>query len=116
MSVISHRQAIGDIARALRYVRPLGGLFAGKVAYSLVALLPTVIFPWPAKVLIDHVIQGLPIDLDRYPFFFQPIVAAIDGASPAEMAFAMLALSVFLLLLVGGTGTTERHERLPTRR
>ena len=79
MNAITHRQAIGDIARALRYVWPLRRLFAGKVGYSFIALFPTVIFPWPTKVLIDNVILGLPIEPSGYPFFFQPVIDALRG-------------------------------------
>jgi ABC-type multidrug transport system fused ATPase/permease subunit len=111
MSPISHPQAIRDIARALRYIRPLRRLFLGKIGYSLVALIPGIIFPWPAKVLIDQVIEGLPIDLKGYPFFFQPIMRALDGASPMEMAVAMLVLGLTLLALFGGTGMTDSRDQ-----
>ena len=111
MSAITHRQAIADIARALRYIRPIRRLFAGKLGYSLVALVPAVFFPWPSKVLVDHVIQGLPIDPAGYPFFFRPVVVALEGATPAQMAFAMLAFSLLLLGLFGGTGTPRRATR-----
>ncbi len=108
---ISHRQAIADIARGLRYIRPFASTFAGKIGFMLIGLLPTVVFPWPGKVLVDHVIQGIPIDATRYPFFFQPIVDALDGASPAEMALAMLAFGLGLLAVFGGTGTTDARDQ-----
>jgi ABC-type multidrug transport system fused ATPase/permease subunit len=111
LSPSTHRQAIGDIGRALRYIWPLRGLFARKLGYMFIALVPGVIFPWPGKVLIDHVILGLPIDESGYPFFFQPVVRALDGASPAEMAIAMLALGLGLLFLFGGTGTTDGRDQ-----
>ncbi len=111
MSAISQRQALTDLGRALRYLWPLRRLFAGKVGYSLVALLPTVVFPWPGKVLIDHVIQGLPLDATRYPFFFQPVVDALEGATPGEMALAMLGVGLVLLALVGGTGTSDARDQ-----
>jgi ATP-binding cassette subfamily B protein len=108
---ISHGQAFTDIARGLRYIRPVGRLFAGKIGYSLVSLIPMLIFPWPAKVLVDHVIQGLPVDPSGYPFFFRPIVVALEGATPAQIAFSMLGVGLALLALVGGTGTTSARDQ-----
>jgi ABC-type multidrug transport system fused ATPase/permease subunit len=108
---ISNRQAVTDISRGLRYIWPLRLLFSGKVAYSLVALLPTVVFPWPGKVLVDHVILGLPLDQTSYPFFFQPIVDGLAGATPMEIALAMLLLGLSLLLLFGGSGTTDARDQ-----
>ena len=108
---VTNRQAFADIWRGLRYLRPVAGLFAGKTAYMVFGVIPGLLFPWPGKVLIDHVIQGLPVDDTRYPFFFRPIVNAIADASPAEMAFAMLGLAVVLLALFGGSGTTDARDQ-----
>ncbi len=108
---IGNRQALADIGRALRYLRPVRRAFAGKLAYMLLGLVPAVLFPWPGKVLVDHVIQGLPLDATRYPFFFQPVVDALEGRSPAEMAFAMLLFGLALLAVFGGTGTTDARDQ-----
>jgi ABC-type multidrug transport system fused ATPase/permease subunit len=106
-----HRQAVADIGRGLRYIRPVAFLFSGKIAYGFLSLIPTVVFPWPGKVLIDHVIQGLPLDATRYPFFFQPIVDSLEGATPWQMAVAMLAVALGLLAIFGGTGTTDSRDQ-----
>lgn len=107
----SHRQAVADVGRGLRYIGPVRLLFTGKVAYSVLSLLPMVVFPWPGKVLVDHVVQGLPLDATRYPFFFQPVVDALEGATPAEMAFAMLGVGILLLACFGGAGTTDAKDQ-----
>lgn len=106
-----HRQALSDVWRALRYVKPVRALFAGKFLFAFVGLVPTVIFPFPAKVLVDHVIQGLPLDATRYPFFFQPVVDSLHGASPQQIALAMLAIGLTLLFFLGGTGTTDSADQ-----
>lgn len=111
MSPPSNRQAISDIARALRYIGPVRRLFAGKIAYTLVGVLPVVLFPWPAKVLVDHVIQGLPLDPSGYPFFFRPVVMLFEGATPTMTAFGMMTFGFLLLALVGGTGTTDARDQ-----
>ncbi len=105
LPTVSHRDALRDFWRALRYVAPIKGLFAGKVAYTLVGLVPALVLPWPMKVLIDHVIQGVPFDDTRYPFFFQPFVDGLRGASPSEIAIAVTVLSGVLLAVFGGWGS-----------
>ncbi len=111
VSIPSHRQAFADIGRALRYLRPFAVPFSGKIAYMVLGVLPMMVFPWPAKVLVDHVIQDVPIDSTRYPFFFQPVVDALVGRTPMEMAVAMLLVGLALLAVFGGTGTTELRDQ-----
>jgi hypothetical protein len=108
---VGHRQALADIGRALRYLRPFALPFSGKIAYTIFGLVPSLLFPWPAKVLVDHVIQGLPLDSTRYPFFFQPVVDALEGRTPAEMAVAMLLFGLALLAIFGGTGSTDARDQ-----
>jgi len=107
---ISHRQAVGDFARALRYVAPLKGLFAGKIAYMIAGFVPAVVLPWPVKVLIDHVIQGMPLDETRYPFFLQPLVDALEGLGPAGIAVAVVLFSGGMLVVFGGWGDDESRD------
>jgi ABC-type multidrug transport system fused ATPase/permease subunit len=111
LGALDNRQAVRDIGRGLRYIWPFRKQFCGKVGYSLVGIIPMLILPWPGKVLVDHVIQGLPLDSTRYPFFFQPIVDGLVGASPMEMALAMLGIGLVLLFLFGGTGTTAARDQ-----
>ena len=60
------RVTLSDYRRALRYVVPVRRLFVGKAVLMSLAVIPTVILPWPAKILVDHVIQGLPLDPPLY--------------------------------------------------
>ena len=104
------RQAFGDIARALRYIGPFRGRFQRKLCYQMLTVIPSLLLPWPTKVLIDHVIQDVPFQDTRYPFFFQPVIDALHGATPATIALAMLAFSAGLLLIFGGYSTDRRDQ------
>ena len=58
---ISNREAVQIFGRALRYVRPFGRRFAGKVGLAALSLMPSVLLPWPVKLVVDHVILEVPL-------------------------------------------------------
>ncbi len=107
---IGNREALRDFARALRYVRPVRGLFARKVAFMFLAAVPAVVLPWPGKVLVDHVIQDMPLDATDYPFFFQPFVDSLDGMAPAGIAMMVVLFVVLMLAVFGGWSGDERDQ------
>ena len=47
------------LARALRYVAPFRGQFAWKLILLLISMLPLLVLPWPAKIVLDHVVEGI---------------------------------------------------------
>ena len=105
------RQALGDLARALRYVGPFRRRFAIKAALVVVTVIPTLLLPWSAKVLVDHVIQDIPLEDGRYPFFFQPIVSALAGADATGVTLAMLAFSTIRARATGTRDAKIRERR-----
>jgi ABC-type multidrug transport system fused ATPase/permease subunit len=107
---IGHLEAMRDFARALRYVRPVRGLFARKILFMLSSALPAIVLPWPGKVLVDHVIQDLPLDATTYPFFFQPFVDALEGRGPIGIAVLVVLLSAAMLLVFGGWSSDARDQ------
>ncbi len=94
--------------RALRYVAPVWRRFAVKALLTFVSLLPLLLFPWPLKILIDHVILGRPIGGEEtpYPGFIQPFIDLLAGAPPAEIVFWVSLVFFALMFLVGGFGTS----------
>jgi ABC-type multidrug transport system fused ATPase/permease subunit len=100
------------LLRALRFVAPLRGRVAVKVALLLVSIVPLVLVPWPGKIVIDHVIEGAPIVPGEYPFFVRPVALLLEGRSPGEMLLWTLAIQLALIAEVGafGAGTRERDE------
>ena len=107
---ISHLEALRDFARALHYVAPFRGLYLRKIGFMLLGVIPALLLPWPVKVLVDHVVQDVPLDATTYPFFFQPFVDALVGRSPAEIAVMVTLLLMALLLVFGGWGSEAQDQ------
>ena len=101
---LTERESLEVIGRALRYVRPLWGRFTVKLLYACASLLPLLLLPLPARILIDHVINGVPISPvpERYPVYLHPFLELLADASRAEIAITVGVFSMLLLLLVGG--------------
>ena len=104
---ISGRETLRIFRRALRYVAPFRGGFALKVGLTMLSLAPLLFLPWPLKIVIDHVVRGLPVPdpSSRYPFFMQPFLDRLVGASAEEIMLAMAVLMGVTALLIGAFGT-----------
>jgi ABC-type multidrug transport system fused ATPase/permease subunit len=98
------------LARAMRLLAPFRGRLAFKMALLAASALPLALLPWPGKIVIDHVIEGVPVAPAQYPFFVRPFAEWVAGSAPAEVLAWTLALQLALLLLVGalGAGASER--------
>jgi ABC-type multidrug transport system fused ATPase/permease subunit len=108
---ISTRETLRLFAEGLRYVWPFRVRFAVKAALTLLSLTPLLLLPWPIKVLIDHVIGGIPLraELPAYPFFLRPLLAPLVDASTTEILLWTVAFQAFLVAIVGAFGTTGRE-------
>ncbi len=108
---ISNRQTVELLRRALRYIEPFRSRFAIKLAYGVAGLLPMLVLPWPIKILVDHVIEKIPIgeSLTPLPFFVRPLVDQLVGASPVAIAGWAIGTQAVLLILVGAIGTSGRE-------
>jgi ABC-type multidrug transport system fused ATPase/permease subunit len=98
------------LRRVLRYAAPFRARFAVKRALLVASLLPLVLIPWPGKIVIDHVIEGVPIDPAAYPFFIRPFAELLLGATPLGILAWTAALQIALLLLVGAFGASAREQ------
>lgn len=104
------RESLADLGRALRYVAPFRNRILKKLGYTALVMIPSLLLPWPGKVLVDHVISDLPFEETNYPFFFQPIVDALAGAGPVTIAVSMLAVALALLVVFGGYSNDARDQ------
>jgi ABC-type multidrug transport system fused ATPase/permease subunit len=100
------------LARALRYVAPFRRRFALKLALLLTSMLPLLVLPWPAKIVLDHVIERIPIGAQVRPHP-APVMALLDGFVGQDPVWILLAVVGFQLVLVAlfgaaGSGSTER--------
>ena len=111
---IGHWETFRILARASRYLLPFRLRFAGKLALLLVSLLPLLVLPWPVKIIVDHVILGVPVSAPTtpYPALLAPLVGLLAGLRPTGIVLAMLGFQLALVVLLGavGTGGAERDQ------
>jgi ABC-type multidrug transport system fused ATPase/permease subunit len=103
---LSNRETLRIFRRAIHYVSPFKGRFAVKAGLAIVSLFPPLLLPWPIKMQIDHVIQGLPIVPADYPAFIRPFAQALAGSSTTEILIGTLLLQLALVITVGMLGST----------
>lgn len=110
-SRITGGETIRLFREALSWVRPLRRRFAVKLVLLLFGLLPWLLLPFPIKILIDHVVIGIPIAgaLDGYPGFIQPALTLLAGKTPTEIALYTVAVQLGMMLIFGAFGTTLRE-------
>lgn len=110
-AVVSDVQALRLVGLAIRWVRPFAGRFALKLVLMLVSIACLLALPFPAKILIDHVILKQPVSAEKNPL----VAAALHGlglTDPAAILWATAAALFVLLLLVGAVGASggERED------
>ncbi|RIL07417.1 MAG: hypothetical protein DCC71_03045 [Proteobacteria bacterium] len=98
------------LRRVLRYAAPFRARFAVKLALLLASIGPLVLLPWPGKIVIDHVIESVPLDPAAYPFFLRPALAPLAGAAPGEILLWTVVAQLVLLVVVGGFGASFREQ------
>ena len=104
-ATISHGETLRILGRAFRYATPFRSRFGIKYLLLLASLLPLLITPWPVKIIVDHVIEGLPIVPAETPGLIRPLMSALEGLPPSEILVWMVLLQLALLGLVGAVGT-----------
>ena len=103
----SARGPLTVLARSVRYVSPLRGRFALKVALAMLSIVPLLVLPVPIKLLLDHVIGDLPLAdrIGSYPFITRPVLRLLVGASRDEILLFTVAAQALLLIAIGQIGT-----------
>jgi ABC-type multidrug transport system fused ATPase/permease subunit len=102
------------LGRALRYAAPFRGRFAAKLALLLLGLVPLLVLPWPVKIVVDHVVLGIPVGEQPtpYPVLLAPLVDLLRGRTPGEiLAFVVAAQLLFVVVFgAAGAGGGERDQ------
>ena len=100
---ITNAEAFRIVRRSLGYLASVKGLFAAKIGFSLIALIPGLLAPWTGKIIIDQVILQKPFNDAEVPFppYFQPVVDYLRGMAPMEIMLAMTMLFLGLLVVFG---------------
>ena len=78
--ILSTRETLRAVTRAIRYMAPFRGRFAVKLGLLGLSLIPMLLLPWPVKIIIDHVVEGVPVaePIRPHPAFLQPLMELLD--------------------------------------
>ena len=99
-------------------------LFKARIAAKFAFVTAEMVFrllvaPWPGKVVVDHVILGMPIaeGAPGFPAYFAPFVIFLAGKGPLEIMAWVLVLGAFMVTVFGFTtnrGTARSASGMPT--
>jgi ABC-type multidrug transport system fused ATPase/permease subunit len=107
-----HLGTLRLLGRALRYVAPFRRQFAWKLVLLLVSMTPLLVLPWPAKIVLDHVVEGVAIGEQArpHPGLVMALIGGFAGQEPAVLLLAVVGFQLALIALVGaaGSGSSER--------
>lgn len=103
---ISSATALVLLGRSLKLVSEVKLLFASKFFLAAVAMLPALIIPWVAKIIIDQVILQKPFGTTGilFPPFMDPFINLVSEMSPMGIMGAIVTLYALLLVLFGTRG------------
>ncbi|MCY3857677.1 MAG: ABC transporter ATP-binding protein [Gammaproteobacteria bacterium] len=103
---ITSRETFRLLGRSLRFVWPYRRQIGVKLALTLIGLAIVLFLPWPLKVLIDHVVMGLPVGSSPtpYPPYVSWFVDLLVGLTPFEIVWVIIAISLLGIVLVGAFG------------
>ncbi|MYA08579.1 MAG: ABC transporter ATP-binding protein [Holophagales bacterium] len=112
---ISFREVLRIFARVISTFRLFKARIATKLGFITVELVfRLMVAPWPGKVVVDHVILGMPIgDASGFPAFLAPAVLLLDGMGPVEMMLWVFLLGAFMVTVFGFT-TSRGAGRSPS--
>ena len=107
------RETLSLIARSLTFVWPYRKQIAVKLALSLVGVSVVLILPWPLKILVDHVVMGMPVGTapTPYPPYAQPLLDLMVGLKPFEIVWATVGISLVGIVLIGAFGQGAAGDR-----
>ena len=109
---ITTREALTVMGRSLHLVAQARELFAGKFVLQLALMLPTLLLPWLAKIVVDNALQGLPFGTTEvaYPPFMTPILSLLEGKDPLGIMATITIIYVVMLVTIGArAGTTQAN-------
>ena len=103
---ISSMTALNLLGRSLKLLGQVKLLFACKFALAAIAMLPALIIPWVAKIIIDQVLLQKPFGTTevRFPPFMNPFIDLVSDMSPMGIMAAIVGMYAILLILFGTRG------------
>ena len=102
-TTITYKQSARIILRAASYLRYFVGRSVVKLVMTWVAqAIPIFVLTWFSKILIDHVVLGVPIEeAKQYPVYMLPVLDMLQGYSAFEIMIFLAIVGVGLMLVMG---------------
>lgn len=96
-------EAFAIVRRVANYIALFPGRYTTKFILKLGSYsLPLALLPWPAKVLVDHVILQKPLDeASGYPTYIWPFINALQGSSTIELLLWLALVGITLVITIG---------------
>ena len=109
---ITAAESLQIILRSTSYIRYFPWRYVTKFILKLGSYaLPLAFLAWPAKILVDHVVVGMPIeDAVGYPFYIEPLLAFFEGKSVLEMLMWLALIGITMVVTIGSYSTGFEDE------
>jgi ABC-type multidrug transport system fused ATPase/permease subunit len=97
---LTTRETVVLLWRCLKLIGDVKTLYAAKILLALLAIIPGLVAPWMAKIVIDQVVLQKPFgETDvAFPPYMMPLVDWLNGMPPMQIMLALA--SVYALMLV----------------
>ena len=98
------------IGRGVKLLAQVKWLFSIKFLLQLLMIVPGLVLPWMAKIVVDNVMLQEPFGQTEvlYPHFMDPLLELVQGQDPFGIMLTITTIYLIMLLTVGSrTGTTD---------
>ena len=113
---VTFKEAMALVLRGAQMIALFKWRYTAKLTLMLGALaISAMMMPWLPKILIDHVVLGKPVEgMKGYPWFLEPLINAMIGASPMEVLVWIACVGVVMVIVFGGYGEGARKDDVET--
>lgn len=103
---VNTRQTFEFFVKAIKYVWPFRVRFGLKASMGILSLIPIAFFPWPYRIITDHVIYKVPIgdQPTPFPWFIQPFIDLLADSTPLQILFWVMVCQVIMMIAFGSFG------------
>ena len=100
---INTREVLSIMGRSYAFIKPVKELFIAKFILQFAMLVPGLLLPWFAKIVLDNVIQQEPLGATavRFPPHVEPFIGLLEGREPLGIMFVLFLVYMLMLITVG---------------
>ncbi len=111
---ITAREVVALLWRVLKVIASAKLLFVAKFVFMAGLILPGLMMPWLAKLVIDNVVLEQPLGASDvpYPPFMTPLLTFIDGMEPMSIMLTLTAFYALMAVVIGSRGGEGNYVEL----